>query len=261
MDEKLKIAVDLYKSGKSLTASKKEAHVEEGRLKRELIQQGIFRSRAEQIRKGKSDAIINDNALDRLTPDALYWIGFILSDGHIEKDRTRITVTLTKDDENHLLKMGEFFGEGLIPRIVKGTGNSKDEEYLRLAFSSKRIYEKLTQLGLHHRKTWDINIHENLQYSRDFWRGVIDGDGWIYNKQQRCIGLSGHETTIQSFLDFVNWSGIQTKTNPYKVKTREYLWTCDLHSNIAKKTADLLYKDATVYLDRKYDIYKSWLSE
>ena len=260
MDEKLKLAVELYKSGKTLKQCLKEAHIEEQRFRRYLIQESLLRSRSDQIRAGKSSAVINDHALDTLTPEALYWIGFLVADGHIEKDRPRITTTLSMKDNEHLLKMGRFFGKGLVTRTVKGSGKSEGEEFSRLCFTSKPIYEKLKSLGLHSRKSWSLTLPDELKYSRDFWRGVVDGDGWVLNKTVFTVGLCGTQETVSDFLKFINWAGVNSGTNARQVKNKG-LWTCDLHHNVAKKVSDLLYKDSPVHLDRKYQIYQDWFGK
>ena len=133
--------------------------------------------------------------------------------------------------------------------------------FLRVSFSSKRIVNKLKELGFTNRKTYDIIPHPLLKGSRDFWRGVVDGDGWVYRTKVKCIGLSGHINTITELLTFLNLNGVDTKTNPYKDKKKEYLWTCDLHSIKAERTANLLYKDSTIYLERKYQSYLEIVNE
>lgn len=245
-DPRVEQAVALYKSGKAVRPICTELNMDGEALRRVLKDLGILRTRQKSAQIAKSGTSVKDGAFDLLTPEACYWVGFIYSDGHIEKSRPRITVTLTKDDLPHLHKLAAFVGCDV--REVTGG-------YFRIAFSSQRIYDRLLQLGFTNRKTWDITPHESLKYSRDFWRGVVDGDGWIYNKKQIAVGLCGHENTIKSFLEFLNLNGVNTKAAPYKVKQRNHLWSCDLHSKKAISTATLLYKDATVYLDRKYQTY------
>ena len=47
---------------------------------------------------------------------------------------------------------------------------------------------------------------------------------------------------------------------PHKVKKRENLYQCDFSCKKAIAIADLLYKDSTIYLQRKYNIYREFLN-
>jgi len=270
-DPRIQEAIVLYKSGKTIKSICSELHLDGSVVRKFLINEGILRTRAEAIRSGKSDAKIYDNVLDELTPDSLYWIGFLYADGHIEKEpRKRISLTLSNKDETHLEKYCKFFGEGLQIRNVTNP-NSKapgqvnfDGKHSRVSFSSNLIYNKLLELGFTHKKTLNLIPKDELKNSRDFWRGVVDGDGHVcmtgdtrangkYNYP--CIGLSGTEDTLLGFLEFIKNNGIETDVVPYKDKRRN-VWKLDLHNNKALKTLDLLYKDSTTYLERKYQKYQ-----
>lgn len=264
-------AIEMYKSGKAVAPICKELKMDGATLNRFLKELGIKRSMNEAIRRGKSGgALVKHDALDVLTSEALYWIGFLYADGHIEKSRPRICLTLTEGDKLHLQKFADFFGTGLnLIQTVKGgidkSGYENKPSY-RVAFSSQKIYECLLGLGFTHRKTWNVVPHYFLKNSRDFWRGVVDGDGWIYTVKYKgverypALGLCGHVNTLTEFISFLNNNGVATDAKPLKKKTREFLWQMDLHTNVAKKAAELLYKDAPVYLNRKYEKYLSWIN-
>ena len=270
-DPRIQEAIALYKSGKTIKSICSDLHLDGSVVRRFLIDDGPLRTRAEAIRSGKSDAKIYDEILDELTPDSLYWIGFLYADGHIEKEpRKRISLTISNKDEMHLKKYCKFFGEGLQIRDVTDP-NAKaprqvnfDGKYLRVGFSSKGIYDRLLNLGFTNNKTLNLIPDNELKNSRDFWRGVIDGDGHVcmtgdtrangkYN--YACVGLSGTEDTLIGFLKFVKDNGIETEVSPYKDKKRN-VWKLDIHNIKALKILDLLYKDSTTYLERKYQKYQ-----
>jgi hypothetical protein len=252
-DPRVQEAIVLYTSGLAVRPICEKLKMDSTSLRRILIEKGLLRTKAEAIQKGKSKVDIKHDVLDLLTPEALYWIGFLYADGHIEKDRPRISLTLTKIDTAHLLKFKEFFGTGLKVRTL-GSG------YLRVAFSSQKIYDRLIELGFSNRKSYNIIPHRLIKTSKDFWRGCIDGDGWICSTGVNCIGLCGHENTINDFLEFIKLSGISHKATCRKVKKRENLWQCDLRAqNVVKQLITLLYKDSTVHLERKYDQFKTFI--
>jgi|JI10StandDraft_1071094.scaffolds.fasta_scaffold09420_6 hypothetical protein len=248
-DSRVIEAIKLYDSGRAIKPICKLLKMDDRTLRTFLLKENVLRTRSKAIQQSKLQGSINHNIFDDLTPEALYWIGFLYADGHIEKDRPRISVTLSSIDHEHLVKLSKFFGDNITIRVL-GTGHH------RVAFSSISIYEKLITMGFSNRKTYAIIPHITLKTSRDFWRGVVDGDGWICNKKQTALGLCGHINTIQAFLKYVNDSGISTKAQAHKVKKRQNLWTVDLHANKDKAVAELLYKDSTVYLERKYQKYQ-----
>lgn len=262
-------AVEMYKAGKGVKPVCKELRMDGTTLNRFLVELGLKRTHAEVVRGGKSAAVINDHALDVLTPEALYWIGFMYADGHIPKDRPRISLTLSVEDKSHLTKFAKFFGENIpITHTVKkgmASNGYVSNDAFRVQFSSKALHQKLLDLGFTNRKTWDITPHYLLKYSRDFWRGVVDGDGCLWHKKYKdqirycALSLSGNEKTLEDFLSFVKLSGVEPKAKVRKEPKREFLWTLTFSSGIGLAVANLLYKDAPIYLDRKYEKYLSWI--
>ena len=251
-DPRIQQAIVLYNNGKAIRPICKELQMDGEALRKVLIKEGLLRTRSKAGQIGKGISLVNDDAFDELTPEVIYWIGFLYADGHIEKERPRISLTLTPVDLTHMEKFAAFIGCKV---RTLGDGNH------RVAFSSLKIHQRLQELGFTNRKTWDIDPHILLKNSRDFWRGVVDGDGWIFYTKQQCVGVCGHKNTLLEFMSFINRMGVISKTNPYKDKRREFIWRIDLHHHKAKGTANLLYKDATIYLDRKYKIYLEYFAE
>lgn len=261
-------AVEMYKAGKGVKPICKELRMDGATLNRFLVELGLKKTHAEVVRGGKSVAKINDKALDVLTPEALYWIGFLYADGHIEKDRPRISLTVSEVDKGHLKKFADFFGKD-IPIIQSekehiGSHGYKTNNAFRVCFSSPRIYNKLVELGFTNRKTWDITPHDLLKNSRDFWRGAVDGDGSLWYVKYKGtdryagFGFCGNESTVDEFLSFLKRSGLFTEAKVKKESRREFLWTLTLSTNVAKTASFILYHKASVYLDRKYEKYLSW---
>ncbi len=265
-DFELEKAIVLYKSGSPLRKLAKQVKLSEEGLRKLLEEKNVLRTKQESARGGKSKAIINDNALDILTPEAMYWIGFLYADGHIAKDRPRILLALSAIDKNHMQKFANFFGKDLNLMLIKGgmksNGYISNDAY-RVAFSSQKIYDRLISLGFTHRKTYESIPNDILKYSRDFWRGVIDGDGSIYiNKgalekyDTPTLNLSGNEETIICFLNYVKNLGIEVKVSLERSKISSVLCEVDLRAHdLVMNTLNNLYKDSTVYLDRKYEKY------
>lgn len=246
--------LELYQQGKSQTYIEKELNLTRKTIRELLKSKGIeYRDKSQQHHI-RYNTQINHNAFDVLTPECLYWIGMLYSDGHIETVReSGATLTLHENDKNHLEKFKLFLQSNR--SITKDNGQCS-----RLRFNSKTIINRLVELGFTSNKSITIAPHDLLKDSRDFWRGVVDGDGGVYNHYTtKQVSLCGTMETIFEFIIFCTEKlGIKSKypspsnKDGYKKGT---LFQVHYYSEDCKKVLDLLYKDSTVYLERKYQSY------
>lgn len=276
-DPRVQQAIVLYNSGKAIRPICKELQMDGEALRKVLISQGLLRTRSQAVQNGKGVSYIKCAAFDRLTPEASYWIGFLYADGHIEKaPRTKVSLTLSGKDKDHLDKLNDFIGGQVNIRNVTPKDPTKNPapgqvnfegEYYRLAFSNERIHQRLQSLGFTNNKTYDLKPHESLKYSRDFWRGVVDGDGWVcYTNESRydgrynriSLGLSGTQETVETFVEFLNINSIPTRATPYKGKGE--VFSVEIRGSYADQALSLLYDESCVHLDRKYGMYQSSLN-
>ena len=89
-----------------------------------------------------------------------------------------------------------------------------------------------------------VKIPEVCKNNRDFWRGMVDGDGWVSITNNHNIGLCGTHDAVKHFMGFI---GQQVKIRQV-VGCFEIRYSC----NSAKSVARILYQDAAIFLDRKY---------
>lgn len=272
--EQIDQVLQLYSEGKSPTTIQDIVGFHKGGVRQIVIEHGKLRTAGQARRIGQGVLSLREDAFDIPTPDALYWIGFLYADGHIEKDVPYVTVTLGEKDKGHLEKFSQFMGGYLNIREVtqskKGAPGQVnfDYKYYRVGFNCKQVHSKLMDYGFTHNKTLSLDPHPLLKNSRDFWRGVVDGDGWLcYTGDKRAdgkynycaVGLSGTEATIVEFISFVESAGIKTMCTPKKRKGAN-VWQVDIHGTPAIAVSKLLYQDATTYLDRKYAKYLEFIS-
>ncbi len=139
------------------------------------------------------------------------------------------------------------------------TEHVKEFEYSKWLI---QLRDKLVELGFTHNKSTSIVPHELLKHSRDFWRGCIDGDGGVYWRKDNTghITLCGTLETIFEFAIFCT-SYIDIKEKFPTKSNGKNLYQISYYGQDAIKIADYLYKDATIYLQRKYDIYQKFLKE
>lgn len=255
-EKQLKQVIDLYNQGKSQNYIETHLKLTRKTIRELLKEAGVdYRDKSQQQHINRK-TVINHNAFDELTPEALYWIGMLFTDGHIEQKReASIDLTLHNEDIEHLYKFKEFLGT--TREVKKDKGDCS-----RLRVNSKQLRDRLVELGFTHNKSTSILPHELLKHSRDFWRGCIDGDGGVYWRKDNTghVTLCGTLETIFEFGIFcTSHIGIKEKF-PTRAKGKN-LYQISYYGKDARKIAAYLYKDSTIYLQRKYDTYQNFLIE
>jgi len=187
--------------------------------------------------KAFSDPILNRSAM--------YWGGFLAADGYVNTGSNAITLTLGSVDEGHLLKFKRFLKSG---HPIRDTVYKTKELY----FHSAPIIEDLTFFGIHQKKslTYDPPVH--CIWDRDFWRGMVDGDGFVSEERGYArMGLCGSEMALMKFEHFAknitNTNAGVNKSNNIKM--------LHLKGGPALDLMKYLYFDAdeNIRLDRKFD--------
>lgn len=207
------------------------------------------------VRRRRGDAApqtiktLNRDAFKTETDESAYWIGFLITDGCILRRKTgsaHIVLALAHRDIDHLIKFQKFLGSNHKITHVKKTNAD------RLAVTSDEIADTLEKYGVVPRKSYTAKVI-GLEFNRHFWRGVIDGDGYI--GLYRCrksrlprIGLVGSRYLLHQFKDFAVTvvprlrSDLQSNRNIFKI---------DFNGNAAGELVKYLYSDCATFLDRK----------
>jgi hypothetical protein len=251
--KKLDDVLNLYKQGKSQLYIEKQVGLTRKTIRNLLKSKNIkYRNKSEQkfLDYGTE---LDESVFDELTPEALYWIGLLFADGHITKKEFSISLTLHNNDCGHLEKFKLFLKSNR--KITPDKGDCS-----RVRINSKKIWYRLKELGFTNNKSDVGKPHLLLKNSKDFWRGVIDGDGGVYNYDyMNQMSLCGTLETIFDFIIFCTSNlNIEDK---YPSHSGKKIYQVGYYSEDCKKILNLLYKDATVYLDRKHKTYLEMTQE
>ena len=212
---------------------------------------------------------VNSTIFDSInTEEKAYWLGFIYADGNLSnKDKIfektkksvyRIEVSLCADDILHLEKLRIFLG---IEKPLKLSKASFRKERCRLYFNDKHMWNILNSYGCTPIKSLtlkfpNIKIFKNKNLIKDFIRGYIDGDGCISYCDKdhsemtlRILGTKHFLENLQKQLPLEKENKLSKKINVYDLSFQRGrgLYICNY-----------LYKNAKVYLDRKYKRYKEY---
>jgi len=148
--------------------------------------------KAQRMNLCRSHQFRRENDLSALcdlsTPEALYWFGFLLADGHFTKKR--IVVNLAKKDRNHLVCFAKFVK---CPNIKPSKTNLNHKQYLSYKVAVQdidRIPGLVQKFNIQSDKTHNPPNLTSLLPEELFCVliGFFDGDGNI----QKRVDSNGH---------------------------------------------------------------------
>ena len=198
------------------------------------------------------------------TSEDAYWLGVMYSDGWIRSDRNEIG--LGSIDLDLIEKFKQYTNssnkiqvkEKNYAKVEKISSNNKiiksSKTFYQLTFSSKKTKENLKNLGCMPAKSKILVAPNSEQvpdkFIFDFLRGYTDGDGSIRYGEKTNYTIIGTQNFLQQITK-------RAKINHYgKITKNNSVYRFDIYKKeIIKKILEKLYKNATVYLNRKYKIY------
>jgi hypothetical protein len=134
--------------------------------------------------------------------ESLYWIGFILADGHIDTMHNRLRVSLSLKDYKHLEKFSKYISTNILKYETKCSVACQDQE----------IIPKIVDMfEINSRKTYVPPNIKNYNLSNNQWIslicGFIDGDGCIKkqtNRNSAMITIKCHSSWKEnlSFMEY-----------------------------------------------------------
>jgi hypothetical protein len=198
----------------------------------------------------------NSNVFEKIdTEEKAYWLGFLYADGYVDPERGEIILGLADKDKEHIDKF-RLFLETNAPYKDKINNQKKPYRFFRLY--DKKLCEDLEKQGLYRKKS--LTLEPKMIIPNEFliaWsRGLFDGDGSIFpqknskNSIRYRIDLMGTEPVLNYVMNLwqISKKLDRNRTVPKIVVAGKREVNRILH---------LLYDDATIYLDRKYNLSRT----
>ena len=224
----------------------------------------IAKSQSELQRK----YTIVEDFFDKIdTEEKAYILGLLYADGYNNTDKNDVCISLKEDDVEILNKITNIiqptkplFYLDMSPEN-RGMKNSKNQ--YRLTINNKHISKRLVELGCGKAKTSVIKFPSSEQVPNSllhhFVRGYFDGDGSVSNgKWSKVDIISTPEflTGLQNILKESIGIGI-TKLNYSRKYSKEVnIVSLNIGGRLqCMKFKEWLYKDATIFLKRKKEVF------
>lgn len=195
------------------------------------------------------------------TEEDAYILGFILADGYINEDRGFFRIKLQEKDLDILQKICNYFEMDYSFIKYEFHAITGNKQYY-LSIYDKDIVDRLKFYGLNQNKSCKEVPYYNIDKSlvRHYIRGIWDGDGFI-NKDFSGTGVCGSEETLNYIYEILK-EELCLYLSDYKKENAIYHdKSCNIYrlyfsTRNVYEIINYLYEDATIYLNRKYALYK-----
>ena len=281
---------DLINTPKSLSTKAKELKISK------YILSERFKDNGYKLRKKSEEQIIVNNEKNpdlkfdffkKKTRFRDYWVGFIAADGNISGvigKKLRLSLSVSTKDKSHPYKLQKIIGGGSVTtfdysRYDGKYYSEKVNKYIRSGIQYKyqldntSVVRPILKLGIVPRKTHILKPSKILIFSKDFWRGFIDGDGSLTNIK-KTYKTSKRISTVLSlgtqsfhiykyFLLFLKKNKITSPNINIKGKGKSKKFYTIIISGLRARTlAKKLYfnSDKFARLDRKYHLAMQWFN-
>lgn len=234
-----------------------------------LEKHGIQKTISESRRK----YYLNEQYFDEIdTPNKAYILGFLYADGYINLINNTIVLSLSYEDKDILEDIKAEIGcdKPLFENYYTNKEDRVERHMVSLILASKYMCESIQKWGLVPNKTFTIEFPDFLQDElvSHFIRGYFDGDGCacICKDSSKKIPGKRFITSIMSSYKFC--IGMQkflkekqdinfNVSHPSKKDIRNGLIrSFSNKENI--KFMNYIYKDADLFMKRKYNKYKEF---
>lgn len=195
------------------------------------------------------------------TEEKAYWLGFIYADGYLSLP-TNIGIELKSTDKEHLEKFKKSIRAEHKVKIYHKNSTFGPQENCRIQFASKHMFNILLNYYGSHHKTFEghFPILRDTELIPHLIRGFFDGDGSLGGLPKDnehlfkpSISFIGREETLKYIEQISQFKWVWSKRHPEK-DTDNYQISCG-HVNDSLSFLNYMYKDATIYLDRKFERY------
>lgn len=247
-------AKELYNQGKSLRNIADQLGIDRKKLSKKFKEDGIMIRDPYKNNTGKAKRFkeVDESIFENIdTEEKAYWLGFIYADGYV--NNRQIELTLKESDYEHIKKFKSFM------HSEHKISYKKSVKAYRITICSPKIANDLTRLGCFQCKSLTLKFPTEEQVPKHlihhFMRGYYDGDGSItINLEKKCYLISVLGTS--EFLDEYEKNILRAigRDKPNKRFHNGQALGIQYGGRLqVEKICDFLYRDATIYLDRKYN--------
>ena len=249
--------VEMYSKRRSLTKIRQETGYTVDKIKSFLKEEKLWTGHSH--RQFYLDEFFFD-VID--TEEKAYWLGFIYADGYLALPQT-IGIELKDTDHTHLEKFRASLDAETEVKFYNKKSTFGPQRNCRFAFSSKHMFNILLSYFKSHKKTFE-GVFPKLQREElipHLIRGFFDGDGSLIGKPNSedkmfrpSLSLTGRKETLEHIETISGFSWNWSQRFPERNTDNYQIAVGRVHDCL--NFLHYMYNDATIYLDRKYELYQ-----
>ena len=203
------------------------------------------------------------------TEEKAYWFGFLTADGWINKSKKTnagvVGIELQYGDIGHLKKFNKSIGGNyqITDRwrtcSLSTKNPNKKHHTCVIRIFSITMYETLCNLGFSNNKSYDFHIPEIREdLIRHYIRGYFDGDGCLCftNRSFHINFTTASKILNDDISNMLRLNNFNINEYNYVNDFNTIMYKIDIcHLQDKINFLDWIYKDCSIYLDRKYKKY------
>ena len=239
------------------------------KMNRPDIVKKVLKKYGVKIRNFKEAAVLNNknrikytskniNFFDNQSSDMAWIMGFIAADGTIRKDSNEIKIGLSIKDYDVLEKIKKTIN---LDEPIKTYTTKNGYDCCRLRWTCEEHKKALRDYSIVPNKTFVLQPPFKLdkKYWIDYIRGYFDGDGsvnLIHNKGSislRWQVCSATKCIIDFIVSYFEEEYGIPKVKIQERKGRHTLYYIQYSTKASKKIFSLLYKENSLFCERKYN--------
>ncbi len=211
--------------------------------------------------------IVEDFFDDINTEEKAYILGLLYADGYNDTNRNSVSLGLKETDREILDKITVLIQPTKPLQYIntQNNGFKNSQNQYRLVMESRKISQRLIELGCGKAKTHNLVFPTGTQVpkylQRHFIRGYFDGDGSVSGDKQKQLSFVGTKDFLlhlqQILIEELGFSKTKLdqrhKEREDEIRSLRY---CGINQCITFR--DWLYKDATICMERKKNIFDTY---
>lgn len=203
---------------------------------------------------------LNEAVFEEDTPSeqVAYFAGLLLADGCVHRHKCGsyvVSLRLHPEDRAIIERFRDFL-ESTHPIRERSNGLDVSGQLRRMCVfnaNSVRLARSLERYGVVPGKTHTATAPSFLANNPHFWRGLVDGDGWVTlgpGRESPEVGFCGTRQVVYQFRDFVA-TIVPSQSSPRQSSNSKINWRFALRGWRAVAVARVLYAGCSIALPRK----------
>ena len=224
------------------------------------------KSREKRFIYGPSKYTLTEDFFEIIDTEAkAYFLGLLAADGNLSKSQNSVRISLHEKDK----KILETFRKHLkytkpLTFLKKSKINWNRADQYILEVSSSIFRKTLEKYGLTPNKSLTLKFPNNVpkEFLNHYIRGYFDGDGCIYIDKNFSKPMGIFAGSHDYCLELVNvLQKEEIKGRFRKHSSIECYYTRVSSNSEVLKLYNFLYKDATIFLERKKEKFDKWIDK